>query len=335
MQVLHLEGDLTSPVAVATNTTINGGEQDVLVGIAENTTIIGGAQVVGSNGIAENTTIEGGIMHVMAGGVTEGNITFAGIGMLVIDQPVSSPTSFATPLVGVQPHDTFDLTGLPFAPGATAVLSDSQLTVSSGNDSETFTLQNLNPSVTEFLAASDNNGGTEVTAVDFLPLPRPRLTYDIAIAGTVNTVPNGTTAVVDVLANTGTTINTANGAHNTVVTYDIARFTGALANPLSNAVGDPGNTLNGADSGMDTFVFSGDFGQNTINNFIINVGNHDTLELSHAQFGDLATMIKVGDIQQVGTDTLITNPLNPADTIRLIGISALALESHPSNFHFV
>jgi hypothetical protein len=87
---------------------------------------------------------------------------------------------------------------------------------------------------------------------------------------------------------------------------------------------------------MDTFVFSGNFGQNTIKNFATREGgNHDILEFSKAQFGDLATMIKNGNIQQIGHDTLITDPLNSADTIKLIGVSASELESHPSNFHFV
>jgi hypothetical protein len=247
---------------------------------------------------------------------------------------LSGTTSFAAPLAGVQPFDKFDLTGLPFVPvtGATAVLSGSQLTVSSGSNSETFTLQNLNPSVTEFLAASDNNGGTEVTAVDFPIHFAAKLL--IAPPHTALIVPNGTTALVAVAPDAGSTITLANGATNTVVVNGATSATpSALA---SNAVGDPSNTLNGADSGKDTFVFSGSFGHNTINNFITrDEGNHDALELSRAQFGDLATMIKAGDIQQVGADTLITNPLNSADTVKLIGVSALELESHPSNFHFV
>jgi hypothetical protein len=118
------------------------------------------------------------------------------------------------------------------------------------------------------------------------------------------------------------------------VGWDIARKT--VASSVNDPIGDPSNTLNGADSGKDVFVFSGDFGSNTINSFITkDQGNHDILELSQAQFGDLATMIKNGNIQQFGNDTIITNPLNSADTITLIGVSAADLESHPSNFHFV
>jgi hypothetical protein len=93
--------------------------------------------------------------------------------------------------------------------------------------------------------------------------------------------------------------------------------------------------LNGAVSGKDTFVFSGDYGLNTVNNFIASGGNHDTLQLDHSEFGDLAAMIRGGDIQQVGTSTLITNPHNAADAITLTGVSASQLESHPSNFAFV
>jgi hypothetical protein len=246
--------------------------------------------------------------------------------------PVSGSTSFATPLVGVQPNDIIDLTGLPFVPvtGATAVLSGSQLTVTSGSNSETFTLQNLDPSVTGFLAASDNNGGTEVTAVNFVSLTHT--VYKVVAPHLTFTAAPGTPTVATLTSNAGSTFTAGNGASDTAVVSGATSTT----SPLSNAVGDPSNTLNGADSGKDTFVFSGSFGHNTINNFITrDEGNHDILAFSKAQFGDLATMIKAGDIQQVGADTLITNPLNPADTVKLTGISALELESHPSNFHFV
>jgi autotransporter passenger strand-loop-strand repeat protein len=331
-------GTQTVDFGTATTTTINSGEQDVGLqhsGTAIGTTINGGLQVVGPNGTADNTTIQGGVMHVMAGGVTEGTITFAGVGTLVSDQPVSVSTSFATTLAGIQPGDTIDLTGLPFVPAATgAGLSGSQLTVSNGSNSETFTLQNLDSTVTRFLVTSDGNGGTDVTASDF-SLSFKKVAYEVVLPHTVFTAPSGTATVAAVTPDAGSTVTAGNGAPNTIITNGAtsAATPSALASPLSN---DPANTLNGADSGKDTFVFSGDFGQNTINNFITrNMGNHDILELSKAQFGDLATMIKNGDIQQVGNDTIITNPLNSADTIKLIGVSAVDLESHPSDFHFV
>jgi autotransporter passenger strand-loop-strand repeat protein len=328
----------------AMSTTINSGEQDVGLfsnaqNIAENTVIIGGFQVVGPNGIADNTTIEGGTMHVMAGGVTETAITFMGGGTLVIDQSVSGSTSFATPLVTFQAFvDTIDLTGLPFVTGAAAMLSGSgsqqTLTVTSGSNSETFTLQSLDPTVTEFKVTQDLSGGTEVVASHPLSLFKAtlQLTLFHVAAQQSLAIANGTSALVLTQPNAGSTVTLGNGPGSMTVVSGATSPT----SPLSNAVGDPSNTFNGADSGMDRFAFLGSFGSNTINNFIArDEGNHDTLELSRAEFGALATMVKNGNIQQVGPDTLITNPLNPADTVKLAGISALELESHPSNFVFV
>jgi serralysin len=244
--------------------------------------------------------------------------------LLEIDQPISGSTSFAAQLVGVQLYDTIDLTDLPFVSGAnyTLPMSPSELIVTSGSNSETFSL--LSDTVTKFSVADDGNGGTDVTAI-----PLNYVYFKVKAEATL-IVPNGTSAVLDVTANSGATATAGNGAPSTFLVAATK-----IASPLSNAVGDPGNTLNGADSGMDTFVFSGNFGQNTITNFATSPGNHDTLELSKAQFGDLATMIQNGDIQQVGHNTLITDPLNSADTIKLMGVSALELESHPNNFHFV
>ena len=95
-------------------------------------------------------------------------------------------------------------------------------------------------------------------------------------------------------------------------------------------IGGPYDTLTGG-RGADTFVFSGDFGQNTITNYNV---NKDTLQLDHSAFGDLAALIRGGDIQQVGTSTIITNPLNHVDTITLTGASATALENK-GHFSFV
>jgi hypothetical protein len=202
---------------------------------------------------------------------------------------------------------------------------------------ETFPLQNLDPTVLGFEVGEDLNGGTQIEAVSVNPLvfTKPVVMASAPIHAVLTFVA-GTVVFVDVASNAGSTVNLPNGGAGSTVSVMPAITKIASANPLSNAVGDPGNTLNGANSGGDTFVFSGSFGQNTINNFITKPGgNHDTLELSKAQFGDLATMIQNGNIQQVGNDTLITDPLNSADTIKLIGVSASELESHPSNFHFV
>ena len=51
-------------------------------------------------------------------------------------------------------------------------------------------------------------------------------------------------------------------------------------------MGGNGDTLNGANSGKDTFVFMGDFGTNTVKNYIGKAnGNFDVIQLSKSDFG--------------------------------------------------
>ena len=90
----------------------------------------------------------------------------------------------------------------------------------------------------------------------------PGLTYVAAPAGGSATQPNGGHyAVLDGTAGNAT-LNAANGV-------------GAAL------VGGNGDTLNGANSGKDTFVFMGDFGQDTINGYIGKAnGNFDVIQLS-------------------------------------------------------
>jgi autotransporter passenger strand-loop-strand repeat protein len=173
--------------------TIAGGTQTINAGTANNTTINSGEQDVGPNGIAENTTIAGGLMHVMAGAGTGGtSITFSSLGTLVIDQPVSGSTSLPAQLVGLQLYDKIDLAGLPFVSGANFTLSTdhSQLTVTSESNSETFSL--MNDSAIAFSVKPDGNGGTDLAAIPV------GYHYVVAEAFSVNTIANGTPAVVDV-----------------------------------------------------------------------------------------------------------------------------------------
>jgi autotransporter passenger strand-loop-strand repeat protein len=342
-------GMQTIYAGTATETTINSGEQDVGSSaqnggnpvIAETTEIIGGLQLVA--GLAENTTIVGGTMEMTASGGTNGTpITFAGIGTLLIDQPVSGTAAFASPLAGVQFGDTVDLAGLPFVTGATAAFTANSLTVTSGTNSETFTLQTLDPNVTGFVTTPDSNGGTDVMAVGSppfsIPLPPtvPIIWDNLGFGVSIALPAAAVIPIVSLIPNSGTTVIDANGLPNINIVGLFNGFNRLPASAVSGPSGDPSDTLTGADSGRDVFVFAGSFGHNTINHFITKEeGNHDILAFSKAQFGDLATMMKNGDIQQVGADTLITNPLNPADTVKLTGVSALELESHPSNFHFV
>ena len=50
-------------------------------------------------------------------------------------------------------------------------------------------------------------------------------------------------------------------------------------------MGGNGDTLNGANSGKDTFVFMGEFGTNTVNNYIGKAnGNFDVIQLSKSDY---------------------------------------------------
>ena len=95
-------------------------------------------------------------------------------------------------------------------------------------------------------------------------------------------------------------------------------------------IGGPGDTLNGANSGKDTFVFAGDFGQNTINNYIGKAnGNYNVIQLDKSEFANL-TAVKTAT--QVGSNTVITDPHNHADTITLTGVSLSSLHFDASHF---
>ena len=123
------------------------------------------------------------------------------------------------------------------------------------------------------------------------------------------TDPNGKSPVLDGGAGTDTLIAT-NGA--------------------ATLLGGPGDTLTGG-NGSDTFVFSGDYGANTITNYNV---NKDILQLDKSAYTGLASMISGGYIQQSGTSTIITNPHNALDTITLNNLSASVLESK-GHFSFV
>jgi len=218
-------------------------------------------------------------------------ISFAGVGTLEIDQTVSGTMSFTTPVVNIMAGDTVDLTGLAFAPGATASFNSATnlLTVTSGN--AIFTLTLASPGITNFSAVKDGSGGTKVEG---------------AIIGS-----NGKSAVLD--GSVGNVTLTAGNGQGDVL------------------IGGPGDTLNGATSGKDTFVFAGDFGQNIINNFISKgEWNYDVIQLDKSEFANLAAVQAA--THQVGSNTVITDPHNSADTITLTGVSVSSLHFDAQHF---
>jgi VCBS repeat-containing protein len=91
-------------------------------------------------------------------------------------------------------------------------------------------------------------------------------------------------------------------------------------------VGGPGDTLNAASFGQDTFVFADNFGHETINNFHPAL---DVIQLQQSQFGSLAAVM--ADIQQVGADSVLTLDANHVITITNTPHTSLTA----SDFHLV
>jgi hypothetical protein len=122
-------------------------------------------------------------------------------------------------------------------------------------------------------------------------------------------------------------------------------LTGSQATPLYNAAngvgaaleGGYGDTLNGANSGKDTFVFYGDFGNNIVNGYIGKAtGNFDVIQLSKADFGTNPAALVNDATQAPGSpNTVITDPHNSNDTITLVGVSLSSLHFDASHFQLV
>jgi Bacterial cadherin-like domain len=93
-------------------------------------------------------------------------------------------------------------------------------------------------------------------------------------------------------------------------------------------VGGPGDVLTGA-RGNDTFVFSKNFGANTITDF---GKGHDTILLNQSHFADFAALI-ANAASDGHEGTLLTDPSDAGNTIDLLGVSTASL--HASQFFFV
>jgi VCBS repeat-containing protein len=161
------------------------------------------------------------------------------------------------------------------------------------------------------------NGGGSASSTLTVVVTAAGLTYVAAPAGGSATQPNGGHyAVLDGTAGNAT-LNAANGV-------------GAAL------VGGNGDTLNGATSGKDTFVFMGDFGTNTVNNYIGKPnGNFDVIQLSKADFGTNQAAIANDAKQAPGSaNTVITDPVNH-DTITLTGVSLSSLHFDANHFALV
>jgi VCBS repeat-containing protein len=121
----------------------------------------------------------------------------------------------------------------------------------------------------------------------------------------------------------------AGGYNNTVLDGSAGGATltaAATFNAHQILVGGPGDILNAASFGQDTFVFADNFGHETINNFHPAL---DVIQLQQSQFGSLAAVM--ADIQQVGADSVLTLDANHVITITNTPHTSLTA----SDFHLV
>jgi hypothetical protein len=122
----------------------------------------------------------------------------------------------------------------------------------------------------------------------------------------------------------------ATGGYNNTVLDGSAGGATLTAATTFNAhqilVGGPGDILNAANYGQDTFVFANNFGHETINNFHPSL---DVIQLQQSQFGSVAAVM--ADIQQVGADSVLTLDANHVITITNTQHTSLTA----SDFHLV
>jgi Ca2+-binding RTX toxin-like protein len=93
-------------------------------------------------------------------------------------------------------------------------------------------------------------------------------------------------------------------------------------NGATRLIGGPGDTLTGG-SGSDTFVFVGNFGQNTITNYS---ASKDLIEIDHNQFHSLAAVQLAS--HQVGSDVVITADANDSITLHNVSLSQLHFDAN-------
>ncbi len=139
-----------------------------------------------------------------------------------------------------------------------------------------------------------------------------------------------------VAAPVGGSVTQSNGGHYAVLDGTAGNATLNAANGIGAAlVGGNGDTLNGANSGKDTFVFMGDFGQDTVNNYIGKAnGNFDVIQLSKSDFTSLMAVQSAATQAAGSSNTIITDPINH-DTITLAGVSLSSLHFNAGHFLLV
>jgi VCBS repeat-containing protein len=123
----------------------------------------------------------------------------------------------------------------------------------------------------------------------------------------------------------GVTITGGRG-HSPVLDGGAGNDTLVATKGATTLIGGPGDTLTGG-KGADTYVFLGQFGQDTITNYN---PNKDIIELDHTWFADLFA-VQLAASQQVGSNnTIITD--KRGDSVTLVGTSLSQLHFDASHF---
>ena len=163
---------------------VDGGASWTLAGknlIASGSTLINGGTVTVAGTLVQSGTwvndggsiVDAGLLWIAAGETLGGGtVTFSGSGALQDDTLRDSGlSSMDSAIANFDVGNELDLRGLSYLTGATATFADGVLTVSSGGNSVRITL--TTPMVTQFMASSDGEGGTEVHAVNTPPVTLP------------------------------------------------------------------------------------------------------------------------------------------------------------------
>lgn len=112
---------------------------------------------------------------------------------------------------------------------------------------------------------------------------------------------------------------------------------GAGADTLSGGggtdtlIGGAGNDLLTGGLGSDTFVFTPGFGADTVVDFTVTGANHDILQIDHAVFANLDTLLAA--TTQAGANVVIT--VDDHTSITLQNVTKTVLQANPQDFHFV
>ncbi|AXA41179.1 Hemolysin-type calcium-binding repeat (2 copies) family protein [Rhizobium leguminosarum] len=128
------------------------------------------------------------------------------------------------------------------------------------------------------------------------------------------------------------------GANVENLTYNGTAAFAGTGNSLDNLItgGNGGNTLTGGagddiligGAAADFFIYSPNWGHDTITNFVATGTAHDTIRIDHSVFADWASLLAASS--QSGSDTIVTADIN--NTITLKNVAVSSLES--SDFQF-